>query len=224
MTMRPETWRKFVAAAAAACAVSLWSAPSVLGDDPKAKADEKKADDKKTDDGSPKDGKSRRRAPDAKAIAERSEKLLKEHPEADKDKDGKLSPEEFRAWIRENPPVPTGDRLADVIKKYPEADKDKDGKLSQAEWNALVREHPDARTGGRGAGGTGGGPGGAGGGRPARLSDEEILKQHPDADKDKDGKLSAQERREFLRSQRKDSPRRGGKKDGAKETEKKGDV
>ena len=126
------------------------------------------------------------RAMPAKAM----EQLLKRNPEIDKDKDGKISKEEFDAFRK----TMMEKRSKELLKKNPEIDKDKYGKISNEEMMAFRKANPQR-----------------GDRRPERRDPwavptpeqaERILKRHPTADKNKDGKLDKAEmealKKEFM--------------------------
>lgn len=90
---------------------------------------------------------------------------------------------------------PANDKHAKFLARHPEADLDSDGAISQEEFRQFRASRggggPRADRPGRGRGGPGFG----------RPDPAKILKDHPDADTDGDGKLSPEEMRGFWRSQ-----------------------
>jgi Ca2+-binding EF-hand superfamily protein len=131
-------------------------------------------------------------------------KILKEHPDADTNGDGKLSPEEFAAFRAKmgGPPfgrgMPPAFALDQLIERFAEADLDGNGQLSKEE---LVKFRQKLGPGP-------GMPGGFGGFGPPKdrpIPEEaraKILQKHPEADTDKDGKLSDAEAKAFMEQQR----------------------
>lgn len=88
------------------------------------------------------------------------------------------------------------ERKAQLLERHPEADTDGDGTLSDEEAQAFI----GARHGGKAGFKGGPGPhrrGGKGFGNP-----EELLKEHPEADTDGDGKLSPEEHRALMSARR----------------------
>ncbi|MCF7956322.1 MAG: hypothetical protein K9M75_11005 [Phycisphaerae bacterium] len=130
--------------------------------------------------------------------------LLKRYPEADKDKDGKLSKEEmdsFRKAMME-------ERTKKMLKEHPEIDKDKDGKISQDEMTAFRKANPRKDTPKKDGETANAKKAPADQKKhdmwavPSEERAKEILKRHPEADINKDGKLDAKEmealKKEFL--------------------------
>lgn len=127
-------------------------------------------------------------------------KILEKHPEADTDGDGKLSPEEFAAFHRGRPggpPVAPWAGLDRLIEQFAEADLDGNGELSKDELIKFRQKF--------------GPPWGAGMGlRLGQFGDRPIpeqarakmLENHPEADTDKDGKLSDAEMKTFWEQNR----------------------
>ncbi len=133
---------------------------------------------------------------------EMAAKILKLHPEADKDGDGVLSPEEFAAFQKGRPmgPPPPWVGLDRLIEQFDKADLDGNGQLSKEELIKFRQQFGPPGPGG---------PGmrfGAGGPPMDRPIPEEarakMLKKHPEADTDKDGKLSDEEMRAFWEQNR----------------------
>lgn len=131
-------------------------------------------------------------------------KILEQHPEADTDKDGKLSPEEFAAFRAKNPgppfghPMPPALALDLLIERFAEADLDGNGQLSKDELIKFREKFGP---------GPGMGPGFGGLGPPwdrpiPEQARARILEKHPQADTDKDGKLSDAELKAFWEQQR----------------------
>ncbi|HEY3246438.1 MAG TPA: EF-hand domain-containing protein [Phycisphaerae bacterium] len=72
-------------------------------------------------------------------VQQRSEKILKEHPEADLNADGRLDFQEAREFFKTHPGA-FGQRL---LARHPELDTDGDGQLSFAEFRAaLLKRFP----------------------------------------------------------------------------------
>ena len=91
-------------------------------------------------------------------------------------------------------------RAQEFLQQHPDADKNGDGRISREEFGEYLQAHPELRRD-RGPGGRGG-PGDPGGrGRPDFAQrGQELLKDHPEADKNGDGRLSRDEFGEFFRA------------------------
>ncbi|HSW46833.1 MAG TPA: EF-hand domain-containing protein [Phycisphaerae bacterium] len=131
------------------------------------------------------------------------EMILKKHPELDTNQDGKLSPEEMQAgrekFLRgmrdRGGPMPMIDVL---VQRFDEADADGNGQLSREELmqfkkNVLDRMGPLGPGGPGGQGPAGFGDRGPGGGPPGAR----LLEKFPEADTDKDGRMSPEEFKAF---------------------------
>ncbi len=142
------------------------------------------------------------------------ERLLKAHPELDTNKDGKLSDEEMQAGRHKlmgmgrmggpgmGPPPPPAAVLDMLLKRFAEADTDGNGQLSRDEIAAFKDKLPPPPPGpGAGLGGPGAGFGGPGqpGAWHAGMA-EDLIKSHPEADTDRDGKLSPDEMRALMKN------------------------
>jgi Ca2+-binding EF-hand superfamily protein len=125
---------------------------------------------------------------------------------------------------RSRGPHLTPERLAEVLKKFPEADADKNGKLEPQELRTYVHDNPEARrelrmasprNGERRGKGPASRPADA---KPRRGAGKEpgpeareqisqrLLEKHPQADLDKDGKISPEEFRAFRGTQKGSRP------------------
>ncbi len=133
------------------------------------------------------------------------ERLLKAHPELDTNQDGKLSDEEmqagreqFMAMRRQGGPgmgPPPAAGLDMLLKRFDEADTDRNGQLSKDEIAAFKGKLPPFGPAGPGPGF--GGPGGPGPWRAGMA--EDLLKNNPEADTNKDGTLSPDEMRALMK-------------------------
>lgn len=127
---------------------------------------------------------------------EMAAKILKDHPEADTDGDGKLSQEEFAAFRGGRPfgpgPMAPFAGLDRLIEKFADADLDGNGQLSKEELIKFRQQFgpPPGAGPGLGAGPFRGGP-------IPEQARSRMLEKHPDADTDKDGKLSDAEVKAF---------------------------
>ncbi|MGQ9650718.1 MAG: EF-hand domain-containing protein [Phycisphaerae bacterium] len=129
-------------------------------------------------------------------------KIIEKHPEADTDGDGKLSPEEFAAFHGGRPggpPVAPWAGLDRLIEQFAEADLDGNGQLSKDELIKFRQKFGRAPWAGAGLGPRFGRPGD----RPIpEQARAKMLENHPEADTDKDGKLSDAEMKAFWEQNR----------------------
>lgn len=116
-------------------------------------------------------------------------KMLEKYPDADTDKDGKLSRDEARAFIKSQ-----GGMRAFALKEHPEWDTDGDGKLSPEEMRAGIGAVASTRPWGRGPGFDR-----LGVGQRERMA-EKLMKEHPEADTDGDGRLSREECEAYMKA------------------------
>lgn len=86
-----------------------------------------------------------------------------------------------------------------LIERHPDIDANGDGTVTPEEARAYLQAHPEARHGG---GANGKHPEKDGMGARMEQRAAEILKKHPGADTDGDGKLSPEEARAFMQTQR----------------------
>jgi Ca2+-binding EF-hand superfamily protein len=129
-------------------------------------------------------------------------KILEKHPEADTDGDGKLSPEEFAAFHRGRPgapPIAPWAGLDRLIEQFTEADLDGNGQLSKDELIKFRQKFGPPPGAGAGIGLRFGQRGDRPIPEAARIR---MLENHPDADADKDGKLSDTEMKAFWEQNR----------------------
>ncbi len=97
------------------------------------------------------------------------------------------------------------ERKARFLQRHPDADADGDGNLTREEMAAYMKKQGRGPGSGRGAGpGPGAGPGAGAGPGPGpmgwgfdRPDPDQILRDHPGADTNKDGKLDPEEMRAF---------------------------
>ncbi len=129
-------------------------------------------------------------------------KILEKHPEADTDGDGKLSPEEFAAFHRGKPggpPVAPWAGLDRLIEQFDQADLDGDGQLSKDE---LIKFRQKCGPVAGAEAGMGPRFGARGDGPIREQARVRMLENHPEADTDKDGKLSDAELKAFWEQNR----------------------
>jgi len=136
---------------------------------------------------------------------EMAAQILKQHPEADTDGDGVLSPEEFAAFHKGRPggpPAAPWAGLDRLIEQFAKADLDGNGQLSKEELIKFRQQFgpPPGAGAGPGMGFGGFGPPD---GRPIpEKARAKMLENHPEADTDKDGKLSDAEMKAFWEQNR----------------------
>lgn len=138
---------------------------------------------------------------------ERQREMIQRYPGIDANNDGSLSFDEIRAFFQAHPELrrdrggPPGEgpgrgpwggwerRAREILRDHPDADANHDGTLSPDEARAFFEAHPELRRDR--------GPDRGPWGDWERRS-RELLQQHPEADRNGDGRLSFDESRAFF--------------------------
>lgn len=98
----------------------------------------------------------------------------------------------WQAWAQQGKAIPDA-KQSQLLKRHPKMDANGDGQLTREEVRTFMAGQKATRPKGEGKAGQGKGPGGL-------LDPARILEKHPEADTDKDGKLSPAEMRAYMKA------------------------